>query len=125
MVGVDDGPAFEGGRRADDLNAAAGSVDRDLGAGGDVAPFFGSGRDADSVVRVALVSPAERRRRGLEDGAQPRVLEVFQPEFQRVDLQAWASSSMCDSRAKWLAVEARRDRNPGGGAPARDEMRPA
>ena len=71
MVGVDDRAALEGADRADDLNAAAGAVDGHLGAGGDVAPFFGSGRDADPVIGCALLAPAERLGGGLEHGAQP------------------------------------------------------
>ena len=70
--GLTIGAALEGTDGADDPDAAAGAVDRDLGTGGDVAPFLGSGRDADPMVGLALASPAEVRRGGLEDGAQPR-----------------------------------------------------
>ena len=71
MVGVDDRAALEGARRADDLNAAGGWVDGDLGAGGDEAAFFGPGRDADSVTGVAFLPPAEGLGGGLEHGAEP------------------------------------------------------
>ena len=63
MVRIDDRAALEGADGADDLHAAAGAVDRDLGAGGDVAPFLGPARDADAVIGAGLAAPAERARR--------------------------------------------------------------
>ena len=86
VVRVDDGAAFEGTDGADDLHAAARSVDGHLGAGGDVAAFLRPGRDADPPVRAGLPSPSECLGRGLEHRAEPLVLEVLQPEFQRVDV---------------------------------------
>ena len=89
------------------LTAPAGRVDGDLGAGGDVAALLGPAGDAEAVARFGLgLAPAELRRGGLEDGAEPGSSRFRRRNSSGSRPAAWASSSMSDSRAKWLAVEA-------------------
>ena len=55
----------------------------------------------------AAVGPAELLGGLLQNGPQTVVLQVRQAKGQRIGRPACASSSMNDSRAKWLAVAAR------------------
>ena len=72
VVGVDDGAALEGRDDPDDLHAAGGAVDGDLGAGGDVAPLLGPARRCRSPAPArASTGPSRtaRRRPGARPGA--------------------------------------------------------
>ena len=51
-------------------------------------------------------APAEVLRGGFQDGAQAGVVRFLRRKSSGSIFTAAASSSMCDSRAKWLAVEA-------------------
>ena len=96
-VGVDDGAALEGGDDADDLDAAALPVDRDLGAGGDVAALLGAAGDAEAAARRGLrACPSRTCSAAASSTARSRgVLEVLQAERERVHRRrACASSSM-------------------------------
>ena len=81
------------------LDREAAARTESFGRGGDVAALLGphampSARPAaDGVGQPIFVAAA------CEHGAQPRVVEVPQPELDRVDASARAIASMCISRA--------------------------
>ena len=84
-------------------------VDRDLGAGRDVAAFLDAAGDPEARVRrrlrLAPIRTAPRPRRARP--ASRASFRFLQAELERVELrEPRASSSMCDSRAKWFAVAA-------------------
>src|SRR5262249_17055322 len=86
VVRVDDGTAIERADGADDLHAAARTIDRDLGAGGDIAAFLETYREAGPAIATRLPAPAEGAGRRLEHRAHPIVLEVLEAELQRVEV---------------------------------------
>src|SRR6185295_17044623 len=69
-----------------DLDLAALAIDGDFGTGRDVAPLFGTARDPKAAALGWLVIlPAELFGGGRQDGPQPLVARVLQPEFERLN----------------------------------------
>src|SRR5437660_963112 len=63
-------------------------IDGALGAGADVSPLLGPPGDPDAPARAGRRPgpvPAEPARGGFEDGPEPLVLQVLQPERERVE----------------------------------------
>src|SRR6266700_7889458 len=73
-IRVDNGAAFERLDNSHDAHCPGSAVDRDLGAGGNVAALLVARRDTEALTHLRfLARPAKRFRGGFEHGAQPRV----------------------------------------------------
>src|SRR5262249_14807592 len=86
VIRIEYPPAVPGSDYPKYLDVARRLVDRNLGAGGDIAALLHSTSDSEPVPQRRLASPAEALCRGLKHRAQPLVLQVLESEFQRVHI---------------------------------------
>src|SRR5207237_1489456 len=87
MERVDDRTALERRHDSGHLHLAGGVIDGKLCTGGDIAALLRAARQTITATGRSLAFvPAEMRCRRFEDGLEPRVLEILEPESEGIHL---------------------------------------
>ena len=95
------------------MHLAGRAIVDDFRTGGDVAALFGAAGNAKALSAPGLSCPSRTACAAASRTARNRAsLRFLRRNSSGSIFTAWARSSMWDSRAKWLAVAASRDRNP-------------
>jgi hypothetical protein len=100
VVWVDDGATFESRQHAQNLDYAAISIDRDLGASRDVSRLLESTAYSKAMARGFYLPPAELLSGCFKTARSRSFFRFFRRNSSGSMFTMWASSSIKDSRAK-------------------------